>query len=206
MAGAGRRAGAARCASSSSPARWTPTTTGAPPRRHARRILENTGRFEVKVAEEVAGHHRRRRWRGSTPCCSTTTARAGAKPTERAVEDFVRAGKGLMALHGVQLRRLLRAWSSRARWRASAKGDPGWTAYPEMLGASLEAREHRPRRAARLSGEVGGPRAPHRPRPRAHLPRQRRALSPLGPAAQRARRWPRPSATPRPAARAATSP
>ena len=99
-----------------------------------RTILENTGRFEVKVAEQVAGltapalapydalvlHYNGPRW---------------GEATERAVEDFIRSGKGMIAVHGVSYG-VFFGQEFKGRWQASSTGDRGWTAYPDMLGAS----------------------------------------------------------------------
>ncbi len=100
-----------------------------------RAALEKTGHFEVQVAEKVAGltshdlagydalvlHYNGPRW--------------GAE-TERAVEGFIRSGKGMVALHGVSYGVFFGMEFRDRRWRPSSTGDPGWTAYPEMMGAT----------------------------------------------------------------------
>lgn len=100
-----------------------------------RQALEDCGRFEVKVLEEPRGltaptlapydvlllHYNGPRWGGSS---------------EAAVEEFIRSGKGMIAVHGVSYGRLFGMVLKGGRWVASPEGDRGWPAYAEMLGAT----------------------------------------------------------------------
>lgn len=99
-----------------------------------RRMLDKTGRFEVKVAEEM---------RGITPATLTgydvlvlnyNGPRWGTV-AESAVEGYLRGGKGMVALHSVSYGRFFGMEYNRTRWVASAN-DPGWVAYPDILGSS----------------------------------------------------------------------
>jgi type 1 glutamine amidotransferase len=107
---------------------WRATTAAM------RGILERSGRFEVKVAEQVAGLASASLASYDALLLNYNGPRWG-DATERAVEEFIRSGKGLMAVHGVSYG-VFFGQEFQGRWRASSKGDPGWTAYPEMLGAS----------------------------------------------------------------------
>jgi hypothetical protein len=98
-----------------------------------RRMLEKIGRFDIRVAEEV---------RGITPATLASYdvlllnyngPRWGAV-TESAVEEFLRAGKGMVALHSVSYGRFFGMEFNKGRWVAS--NDPGWPAYPDMIGSS----------------------------------------------------------------------
>jgi hypothetical protein len=102
-----------------------------------RGILEQTGRFQVAAAEEV---------RGLTPAAlagyhalvlNYNGPRWGQN-TERALEDFIRSGKGMVAVHGVSYGVFFGQAYRDRRWRGSSTGDPGWAAYAEMLGATWE--------------------------------------------------------------------
>ncbi len=102
-----------------------------------RGILERAGRFEVAVADQ--------------PRTLTAGALAGydalvlnyngprwGQPAERAVEDFIRSGKGMVAVHGVSYGVFFGQELREGRWRRSSTGDPGWPPYAEMLGATWE--------------------------------------------------------------------
>ena len=103
-----------------------------------RELLEKAGRFEVKVIEKVPGLTA-----GDLSGCDALVLhyngpRWGAE-TERAVEAFIRSGKGMVALHGVSYGVFFGMEFRDRRWRPSSSGDPGWTAYPEMLGATWKS-------------------------------------------------------------------
>jgi len=98
-----------------------------------RSMLVNTGRFDVKVEEEVRGitaatlanydllvqYYYGPRW---------------GEATERAVEDFVRGGKGMIALHGVTYGPFFgQAGGNPTEPQRRMEGQP-WNAYIEMLG------------------------------------------------------------------------
>jgi type 1 glutamine amidotransferase len=98
---------------------------------YLRGVLERSGRFEVKVVEQPAGigeatlrpfdvvvlNYNGPRWGGGT---------------ERAVEEFVRAGKGLVSFHGVTYGTFYGQVFD-GRWKAGPDG--GWLNYPSLIGA-----------------------------------------------------------------------
>jgi hypothetical protein len=57
-----------------------------------------------------------------------------ASETEKAVEDFVQSGKGMLAFHGVSYGEFFGQEWDNNHWIRSRNGDPGWIAYSEMLG------------------------------------------------------------------------
>ncbi|HET8550595.1 MAG TPA: ThuA domain-containing protein [Bryobacteraceae bacterium] len=97
---------------------------------YLRAVLERTGRFDVKVAEE--------------PRALNTAALAGydvlvlnyngprwGTEAEQAVEDFVRGGKGMIAFHGVSYGPF---YGQDMKTRRAA-GTP-WHAYADMVGVT----------------------------------------------------------------------
>jgi len=100
-----------------------------------RDVLERTGRFDVKVAEEVRGmgpssfagydllvlNYNGPRWGGET---------------ERAVEEFVGGGKGMVAIHGVSYGMFYGMEFRDGRWAYPEGGAGGWRACAQLLGAS----------------------------------------------------------------------
>lgn len=110
-----------------------------------RGVLERTGRFDVKVIEEV---------RGITPATledfdvavlNYNGPRWGA-PAETAIEAFVRGGHGLVSFHGVTYGAFY-GMVFNGGWKAPANGDPGWAAYGDLIGATWEPAKvgHAPR-------------------------------------------------------------
>jgi type 1 glutamine amidotransferase len=106
---------------------WQPTVP------FMRSMLMNSGRFDVKVEEEV---------RGITPATLANYdllvqyyyGPRWGEATERAVEEFIRSGKGMIAVHGV-------TYGPFFGQQGGNPGDPKrrmegeqWTAYTEMLG------------------------------------------------------------------------
>lgn len=99
-----------------------------------RNLLERTGRFDVKVTEQVSGldaaslrpfdllvlNYMGPRW---------------SSATEQAVEEFVRQGKGLISFHGVSYGPMY-GMVFNGSWKAGA--DAGWPAYPALIGARWE--------------------------------------------------------------------
>jgi type 1 glutamine amidotransferase len=95
-------------------------------------ILMNTGRFDVKLEEEVVGitaatlanydvlvdYYYGPRW-GDT--------------TEHAVEDFLHSGKGMIAVHGVTYGPFFGQAGGSATEPRRMEGEP-WAAYSDMLG------------------------------------------------------------------------
>ncbi|MFB3826422.1 MAG: ThuA domain-containing protein [Bryobacteraceae bacterium] len=96
-----------------------------------RSALERTGRFEVKALEETRGlnaaalagydalvlHYNGPRW---------------GPAAERAVEEFLRSGRGMFALHGVSYGEFF-GQVMQKRWTLPA-GATGWAAYPDIVG------------------------------------------------------------------------
>jgi uncharacterized protein len=97
-------------------------------------ILNNTGRFEAKLEEEVPG------------ITSATLApydvlldyyygpRLG-DVTEHAIEDFIRSGKGMIGIHGIAYGPLFGQAGGSATEPRRLEGEP-WAAFSEMLGMS----------------------------------------------------------------------
>ncbi len=100
-----------------------------------RTLLERSGRFEVRVAEEVNGlgpqalasydllilNYNGPRW---------------VESTERAIEEFVKSGKGMVALHGVSYGPFFGMEYRNGHWLYPEGNTTGWKAYPDMLGSS----------------------------------------------------------------------
>jgi type 1 glutamine amidotransferase len=101
-----------------------------------RGVLERTGRFDVKVIEEV---------RGITPATledfdvavlNYNGPRWGV-PAESAIEAFVRRGRGLVSFHGVSYGAFY-GMVFNGGWKASPSGDLGWAAYGDLIGATWD--------------------------------------------------------------------
>jgi len=100
---------------------------------YMRAALNNTGKFDVKVEEEVRG------------ITSATLANYDLivqyyygprwpAVTEKAVEDFLRSGKGMITVHGVTYGPFFgQAGGNPQEPQRRMDGDP-WTAYSEMMG------------------------------------------------------------------------
>lgn len=101
-----------------------------------RNVLTDTGRFEVKVLEDVRGMTARSLSGYDVLVLNYNGPRWG-KEAETAVEEFVRSGKGLISLHGVTYGELY-GQEFNKRWSVSSTGDKGWLAYPELIGATWE--------------------------------------------------------------------
>jgi type 1 glutamine amidotransferase len=98
-------------------------------------ILEASGRFDVKVAEEPRGLTGRTLSGYDALVLNYNGPRWGGQ-SERAVEEFIRSGKGMVAVHGVSYGVFFgMEWNGR-RWTRSQKGDKGWEAYADLLGAT----------------------------------------------------------------------
>jgi type 1 glutamine amidotransferase len=101
-----------------------------------RGVLERTGRFDVKVIEEV---------RGITPATLEAFDVAvlnyngprWGPPAESAIETFVRGGRGLVSFHGVTYGTFY-GMVFNGGWKASASGDHGWAAYGDLIGATWD--------------------------------------------------------------------
>jgi hypothetical protein len=99
-----------------------------------RSLLERTGRFEVKVAEQVSGLDAESLRPFDLLVLNYMGPRWSSK-TEQAVEEFVRQGKGLISFHGVTYGPLY-GMVFDGHWKAGA--DTGWPAYPALIGARWE--------------------------------------------------------------------
>ena len=106
---------------------WQPTVP------FMRDILNNTGRFEVRVEEEL---------RGITPATLANYdvlvdyyygPRLG-EVTEKAIEDFVKSGKGMVGVHGITYGPVFgQAGGNPQEPKRRMEGEP-WPAFAEMLG------------------------------------------------------------------------
>ncbi len=96
-----------------------------------RSLLERTGRFDVKVAEQVSGLDAESLRPFDLLVLNYMGPRWSAV-TEHAVEDFVRQGKGLISFHGVTYGPMY-GMVFDGHWKAGA--DTGWPVYPSLTGA-----------------------------------------------------------------------
>jgi type 1 glutamine amidotransferase len=95
-------------------------------------VLTNTGRFDVKLEEEVVG------------ITSATLANYDVlvdlyygprwgDVTEKAVSDFINSGKGMVGIHGITYGPFFGQAGGSATEPRRLEGDP-WAAYADMLG------------------------------------------------------------------------
>ena len=107
---------------------WQTTTP------HLRQLLAATGRFEVRVDEEPAGATEKTLAGYDVLVLDYNGPRWGAA-TERAVEAFVRSGKGLVAVHAASY-----AFGSMEvlgeRQTRTGKFEPAWPEYAAMIGGA----------------------------------------------------------------------
>lgn len=101
---------------------------------YLRTVLSSTGRFDVKVIEEVRGLTSRGLAGYDVLALNYNGPRWG-REAEQAIEEFVRSGKGLISFHGVTYGEFY-GQEFNMRWSASRKGNKGWAAYAELIGAS----------------------------------------------------------------------
>ncbi|MCC7237622.1 MAG: ThuA domain-containing protein [Bryobacterales bacterium] len=101
---------------------------------YLRGVLEGTGRFEVKVIEEVRGLTARGLSDYAALVLNYNGPRWGPE-AEAAIEEFVRSGGGLVSFHGVTYGEFY-GQEFQKRWSASSKGSQGWLAYPRLIGAT----------------------------------------------------------------------
>ena len=101
---------------------------------YLRSVLTNTGRFEVKVLEDVRGLTARGLAGYDVLVLNYNGPRWGGE-AETAIENFVKAGKGLISFHGVTYGEFY-GQEFNKRWTASSTGDKGWVAYSELIGAT----------------------------------------------------------------------
>lgn len=102
-----------------------------------RNLLESTGRFDVKVDEQPAGLTADTLRPFDLLVLNYMGPRWG-EPSEKAVEEFMRAGKGMVSFHGVTYGPLAgMVYDSDTRhWKSGP--DQGWQAYAALLGARWE--------------------------------------------------------------------
>jgi type 1 glutamine amidotransferase len=98
-----------------------------------RGILEKTGRFQVRVAEEPKGITAATLQGHDAVVVNYNGPRWGAE-TERALEEFLRAGRGMVALHGVSYGEFFGMQWRAGRWVGTE--DRGWPAYADMIGVT----------------------------------------------------------------------
>ena len=94
--------------------------------------LMNTGRFDVKLEEEVAGITAATLAHYDVLVNYYYGPRWGAV-TEHAVEDFIKSGHGMIGIHGVTYGPFFGQAGGSATEPRRMEGEP-WTAYTEMLG------------------------------------------------------------------------
>ena len=110
-----------------------------------KKILEDSGRFEVRILEEPRGITRHALALYDAVLINYTGPRWGAGP-EAALEEFVRSGKGLVSFHSAAYGPLMGTIQKPgAGW---TRGE-GWPAYSEMLGTTWAPENigHAPRHA-----------------------------------------------------------
>jgi type 1 glutamine amidotransferase len=109
------------------------------------RVLGNTGRFDVRVAEEARGLTREALAQYDAVILNYLGPRWGPGP-EAALDEFVRSGKGIVSFHGVTYGPLMgTAQRSGGGWE---RGE-GWPEYPNLIGATWAPENigHGPRHA-----------------------------------------------------------
>lgn len=99
-----------------------------------RDLLARTGRFEVKVVEQVSGITAATLAPFDVLVLNYLGPRWGVE-TEHAVEEFVRGGKGILSFHGVSYGPLYGMVFDPATARWNAGPDGGWPAYAGLIGA-----------------------------------------------------------------------
>lgn len=103
-----------------------------------RQALAASGRFDVRVTEEPRGLTRNALAGYDAVLLNYNGPRWGAEP-EKALEEFIRSGKGMVALHGVSYGYLMGMdKGANGRWVRSEKKGADWPAYKGMLGVDWE--------------------------------------------------------------------
>ncbi|RPJ54340.1 MAG: ThuA domain-containing protein [Acidobacteria bacterium] len=97
------------------------------------KVLSESGKFEVKVLEDVRQFDSQKLGSFDALVLNYNGPRWGPE-VERKIEESVRSGKGLIAIHGVSYGSFFGMEQKDGRWVAT--NDPGWKAYSEMLGAT----------------------------------------------------------------------
>lgn len=96
-------------------------------------MLRDTSRFEVDIVDDCTKLDNAKLKSAELLVLHYNGPRWGAKP-EQAVEEFLKKGKGMIAIHGVSYGMFFGQEFRDGRWRESATGDKGWAAYPDILG------------------------------------------------------------------------
>ena len=124
-----------------------PTTTP-----FLKKVLLDTGRFDVRVTEEPGGTTASTLASYDVLVLDYNGPRWG-EATEKAVEAFVRSGKGLVAVHAASYAfGGLRVLGE--RMTRTDVVEPAWPAYAEMLGCSWSEAEPRTGHGDRHSFKV----------------------------------------------------
>jgi uncharacterized protein len=100
-------------------------------------ILEQAGSFDVKAAEEVRGLGKEAFASYDVLVINYSGPRWGEK-TESAIEEFVRSGKGLVALHATAYGTFYGMEYRKGKWIYPEGVGSGWKAFPEMVGSSYK--------------------------------------------------------------------
>jgi uncharacterized protein len=95
-------------------------------------VLMNTGRFDVKLEEEVVGITTATLANYDVLLDYYYGSRWGAE-TERAVEDFIRSGKGMIGVHGIAYGPFFGQAGGSPTEPRRLEGAP-WPAFSDMLG------------------------------------------------------------------------
>ena len=104
-----------------------------------RKALEATGRFEVKVLEDPRGLNARMLAAYDAVLLHYNGPRWGDE-AEKALEDYVRAGKGMISLHGVTYGPFFNTGP-----KTRLTGEPAWPGFPALIGSTWTAVGHAPR-------------------------------------------------------------
>lgn len=100
--------------------------------------LEQTGRFDVRVTEEPRDLSSAALSKYDVIMLNYNGPRFPAS-TEKAIEEFVRGGKGFVAVHGISYGEFMgHVWKNN-RWNEPPDGNPGWPAYAQLIGATWKA-------------------------------------------------------------------
>ena len=129
-----------------------------------RKILVDSGRFDVRVEEEPVGITAATLAAYDVLVVDYEGPRWG-EVTEKAVENFVKQGKGLVAVHGANYTFTgLEVLAD--NHKPSGLKQPPWPEYLQMIGGwwTPGPAQDRPRPAPLLHGKVRRPRASHHPR------------------------------------------
>lgn len=97
------------------------------------KVLSESGRFEVRIMEDVRQFDSQRVGAFDVLVLNYNGPRWGVR-VEHEIEESVRSGKGLIAIHGVSYGSFFGMEQKNGRWVAT--NNPGWRSYSDMLGAT----------------------------------------------------------------------